>query len=63
MSKEWIIDVMGDLRAFAAANELPTLASQLDDVLVTASVEIAQNALPRSEGYDPTARGLAAAAG
>lgn len=63
MSKEWIIDVMGDLRAFAIANDLPALAVRLDDALVTATYEIAQADPCRSEGHDPTARGLVAATG
>ena len=42
MSKEWIIDVLGDLRGYARANALPTLAEQLEEAITVASVEITQ---------------------
>lgn len=42
MANEWIIDVLGDLRAFAVDNALPTLADQLDEALAVAAVEVAQ---------------------
>ncbi|CTQ33375.1 hypothetical protein [Jannaschia rubra] len=42
MSKEWIIDVLGDLRGFAQANAMPTLAAQLDESIMVAATEIAQ---------------------
>ena len=41
MSKEWIIDVLGDLRGFARANAMPVLADQLEEALVVAALEIA----------------------
>lgn len=40
MSKEWIIDVLGDVRGFANANGLPNLAKELESALLVASVEI-----------------------
>lgn len=40
MGHEWIIDVLADLRSFAAANNLPVLASQLDETALIASAEI-----------------------
>ena len=40
MDKEWIIDVLGDLRVFAQKNELPLLARQLDETLAIAKIEI-----------------------
>lgn len=43
MSEQWIVDVLGDLRAFARANDLPVLADQLDEVMVVARVELAQS--------------------
>ncbi|MGB3553671.1 MAG: hypothetical protein WBA25_03410 [Jannaschia sp.] len=46
MSKEWIIDVLGDLRGFASANALPTLATQLEEAMVVARTEIAQPSGP-----------------
>ena len=42
MSKEWIIDVLGDLRGFAQANAMPTLAESLDEAIMVAATEIAQ---------------------
>jgi hypothetical protein len=42
MSKEWIIEVLGDLRGFASMNGLPELALQLEEACVVAAVEIAQ---------------------
>lgn len=50
MAKDWIIDVLGDLRAFANDNDLPSLAHQLDEAVVVASVEIAQ-AAPGVDGH------------
>lgn len=43
MSKDWIIEVLGDLRRFAKANAMPSLAELLDEAIVTATVEIAQS--------------------
>ncbi|MEM1236694.1 MAG: hypothetical protein AAGI10_06975 [Pseudomonadota bacterium] len=40
MDKEWIIDVLGDLRVFAQKNELPLLAGQLNETLAVAKAEI-----------------------
>ena len=62
MSKDWIIDVLGDLRAFATANELPSLARQLEETVVVASVEIAQ-VDPGSEGHGHALGGVQRAAG
>lgn len=41
MKNDWIIDVLGDLRAFASKNGLPRLASQLDDTLEVAAADMA----------------------
>ena len=41
MTHEWIIDVLLDLRTFAAKNEKNALASQLADDKIIAVVEIA----------------------
>lgn len=38
---EWILDVLSDLKTFAAANGMSTLAEQLDDTRLVAAVEIA----------------------
>lgn len=42
MGRDWIIDVLADLRAFARENELPMLAGQLDEAALIAEVELAQ---------------------
>ena len=39
--KEWILDVLSDLNAFASANGLTALAEQLDDTRLIAAAEIA----------------------
>lgn len=62
MSKDWIIDVLGDMRAFAADNGLAGLAHHLDEAMVAATVEIAQSEGARSEGYDTSHRGTFAEA-
>ena len=41
MNNNWIIDVLGDLRAFASKNDLPRLARQLDDTLEVAAADVA----------------------
>ncbi|MCB2137239.1 MAG: hypothetical protein KDE08_15075 [Rhodobacteraceae bacterium] len=41
MQYEWILDVLTDLRAFAASNGLAELAAQLDDTTIVAASEIA----------------------
>jgi hypothetical protein len=41
MGQKWIIDVLADLRSFAEANDLPLLASQLDNTALVARAEIA----------------------
>ena len=40
MSQEWMIDVLQDLRNFAAKNELADLAEQLDDTIHIAVAEL-----------------------
>ena len=42
MQKDWILDVLADLRAFAMSNDLPALAEQLDDTALVALAEISQ---------------------
>lgn len=43
MAQDWIVDVLADLRSFALQNNLSSLADQLDDTLLVAAAEIAQN--------------------
>lgn len=38
---EWILDVLADLKTFAASNGLKVLAEQLDDTKLVAAAEIA----------------------
>ena len=44
MGHDWILDVLTDLKTFARANGLPTLATQLEDASYVAQVEIASQA-------------------
>lgn len=46
MSKSWILDVLADLKSFAAQNELPILAAELDELVVVAMAEIATEGGP-----------------
>jgi hypothetical protein len=41
MGHDWIIDVLTDLKTFARANGMPTLAAQLDDASFVAQAEMA----------------------
>lgn len=41
---DWILDVLADLKTFAAANDLTALAEQLDDTTLIAASEIAAQA-------------------
>ena len=40
-NNDWILDVLVDLKSFATANGLGTLAEQLDDTMLIAAAEIA----------------------
>ncbi len=40
MSKDWMIDVLVDLRSFAGANLMPGLAEHLDDAIMIAAAEL-----------------------
>lgn len=42
MDHRWIIDVLADIRTFAQGNGLPHLASELEETMLVAAVEIAQ---------------------
>lgn len=44
MGHDWILDVLTDLKTFARANGMPTLAAHLDDASCVAQIEIATNA-------------------
>ncbi|TFL19413.1 hypothetical protein [Jannaschia formosa] len=57
MSKDWIIEVLGDLRGFATMNELPNLAAQLEESIIVAIAEVTQSepALARAGMHDAEA--------
>ena len=44
MGHDWILDVLADLKSFAQANDLPSLATHLDDAALVARAEIASHA-------------------
>ncbi|QUJ76902.1 hypothetical protein KDD17_02250 [Sulfitobacter albidus] len=54
MRNDWILDVLADLRRFAADNDMPHLAEQLDDTALIATAEIAskQGRSTRAHGDD-----------
>ena len=41
MRSEWILDVLSDLKEYAASHDLPQLAEYLDDASLVALTEIA----------------------
>ncbi|PJI85329.1 hypothetical protein BC777_3330 [Yoonia maricola] len=43
MGRDWIIDVLADLRSFARDNDLPLLSAQLEEAGLVAEVEIASH--------------------
>lgn len=43
MANDWIIDVIADLKTFAARKGLSALANQLDESMLVAAIEIASN--------------------
>ncbi len=46
MSKSWILDVLTDLREFAAQNDMPIVAAELDDLVMVAMAEMASSPVP-----------------
>jgi hypothetical protein len=53
MRQDWIIDVLADLRSFAAKNGMTGLKHQLDDTLIIAAADIdARAAGPRNASND-----------
>ena len=59
---DWILDVLADLKSFAATNGLPALAEQLDDSMLVAAADIeSRNAEARAQAHgDPSRNGPAA---
>ncbi len=63
MQNEWLLDVLSDLKSFAAANGLPKLAAQLDRTRAVAvtemsSCQIVANGMTRTDEKraDPDSR-------
>ncbi|MBU2983524.1 hypothetical protein KO498_17085 [Lentibacter algarum] len=54
MKNEWILDVLDDLKAFAKANGLPSLAVQLEDTALMAACELASGS-SRGKALETTA--------
>ena len=48
MCNDWIIDVLADLRSYAATNGMPALADHLEQTAGVAAMELAQQ-----ERHDP----------
>lgn len=59
MGHDWIIDVLTDLKTFAAANDLEALAAKLDDTELFAKAELASH----GKGTDRGIFGKSAATG
>ncbi|WP_156874932.1 hypothetical protein [Sulfitobacter alexandrii] len=57
MRSDWILDVLADLKAYAASSNLTALAEQLDDAAILALAEISaleERAQERLHGQDET---------
>ena len=50
MTHSWILDVLDDLKSFAALNDLPVLAGQLGDAAIVAEAELASKRPNRKMG-------------
>ena len=44
MKQRWVLDVLTDLKSFAAANDLAELAAHLEEARLIAAVELASKA-------------------
>lgn len=53
MQYQWILDVLSDLKVFAQANGLASLAEQLDDTSLVAAAEIAKSTGMTGGGLGP----------
>lgn len=60
MKNEWMIDVLTDLRKFAAQQAMLDLAEHLDDAILVAAVELRtqKDGLTVSEAYEHQDRSL-----
>lgn len=52
MRQNWILEVLGDLHGFAASNDLPELAAQLEETIAVAATELAQRPQDGDTGLD-----------
>lgn len=52
MRRDWILDVLTDLKVFARANGLPILAEQLDDTMIVAMAEISAKGAEQTGACD-----------
>ena len=59
MKHTWILDVLMDLKTFAALNDLPTLAAQLDEThrIAAAELEDLTERQPIGSNCEPCGRG------
>lgn len=55
MQYQWILDVLSDLKVFAQANGLSSLAEQLDDTSLVAASEISKSLGASGGGFGPDA--------
>ena len=51
MDRDWILAVLTDLRTFAASNNLPDLAAQLEDASRVAMAELAATQGTETHGH------------
>lgn len=54
MANDWIIDVIVDLRDYAAKNGLPELSKQLDQAMLVAVTEVTSRDMGVRRGADIT---------
>lgn len=58
MGRDWIIDVLADLRSFARDNDLPLLRAQLEEAALVAQVEIASHTMSETRQYRSEVDGI-----
>lgn len=63
MGHDWILDVLTDLKSFAGANDLPSLAAHLDEATLVARAEIASRTEGRQFGVSYENTGARSAVG
>jgi len=63
MPNEWILDVLADLKVFAAMNGMEATAAQLDEAGLTALAELTSFTARPRDGVAPAAGGHESGAG